>query len=80
MKIRIRDEEGRRFTIPLPLFMIKSRLFWAMIEKQAGEDAVDQLPLARAAFSELSDYVHVHGHFVLVDLQSADGSSVKVEV
>ena len=51
MKIRIRDEEGRRFTIPLPLFMIKSRLFWAMIEKQAGEDAVDQLPLARAAYS-----------------------------
>ena len=100
MKIYIRNEEGRGFTIPLPLFMIKSRLLWSLVEKHAGSSAEDETalaeegggvpavadtaaqyyPIAREVCAELSAYVRTHGHFVLVDVQSADGECVKIVV
>ena len=100
MKIRIRNEEGRGFTILLPLFMIKSRLLWRLVEKHAGSSAEEETalaaegggvpvvadkaaqyyPIAREICAALSAYVRTHGHFVLVDVQSADGESVEIEV
>ena len=77
MWIRIRTDEGRRISIPVPLFMLKSPLMWRIAARYSGEGA-QYLPAAKEMCRELSRYVKAHGHFVLVDVESSDGTTVKI--
>ena len=80
MRIYIKSDDGHSFSLPLPLVMLKSRLLWNLIEKHSDKDVSQYAPIARAACGALADYVRTHGHFVLVDVQSAGGEFVKIVV
>ena len=60
--------------------MLKSPLLWSIVAKHGGEEAAQYAPIARAMMRELSAYVRTHGHFTLVDVESADGEIVKITV
>ena len=79
MWIRIKTDEGRRFSIPVPLFMLRSPLMWRIAARYSGEGA-QYMPAAKEMCAELSRYVKKHGHFVLVDVESAEGEKVKITV
>ncbi|MBQ9890535.1 MAG: hypothetical protein IJM39_03915 [Firmicutes bacterium] len=80
MWIRIKQTDGPSFSLPVPLVMLRSRLLWSIVEKHGGEEAAQYAPMARAMMRELSAYVRTHGHFTLVDVESADGETVKITV
>ena len=79
MWIKIRSTERTGFTLPVPMALLRSRLLWSIVEKHGG-DAAQYAPMAREIVRELSAYVRTHGHFVLVDVESADGEKVKITV
>jgi len=79
MWIRIKTDEGRRFSILVPLFMLRSPLMWRIAARYSGEGA-QYMPAAKEMCAELSRYVKKHGHFVLVDVESAEGEKVKITV
>ncbi len=79
MWIRIKTDEGRRFLIPVPLFMLRNPLMWRIAARYSGEGA-QYMPAAKEMCAELSRYVKAHGHFVLVDVESSDGTTVKITV
>ena len=80
MWIRIKQPDGPNFSLPVPLAMLRSRLFWSIVEKHGGEEAAQYAPMAQEMVRELSAYVRAHGHFTLVDIESADGEIVKITV
>ena len=80
MWIRIKQQDGPNFSLPVPLVMLKSPLLWSLVAKHGGEEAAQYAPMARAMMRELSAYVRTHGHFTLVDVESADGETVKITV
>ena len=80
MWIRIKQTDGPNISLPLPLGLLKSRLIWRIAEKHGGEEAAQYAPMAREMIRELAAYVRANGHFTLVDVQTADGETVKIVV
>ena len=80
MWIRIKQTDGPSFSLPVPLVMLRSRLLWSIVEKHGGEEAAQYAPMAREMIRELAAYVRANGHFTLVDVESADGETVKITV
>ena len=79
MWIRIKQAEGPNLAFPVPLMLLQSRLLWRLIERNTSMDE-RYSPMAREAVAELSRYVRRHGHFILVEVQSADGEHIKIVV
>ncbi len=80
MWIRVKQTDGPNISLPLPLGMLKSRWIWRLAEKHGGEEAAKYAPMAREMIRELAAYVRANGHFTLVDVESADGETVKITV
>lgn len=83
MKVSIIDNNGRRFTIPVPVWIIKIGLNSYVKQKiveHAGSDAkyienIDFDAIAQS-FHELKDYKGMN----IVDIKSKDGTSVTITV
>ena len=80
MWIRIKEVGRRRITLPVPLSLMRSRLLWLIAEKRGGEDAARYYPAAQDIYRELTSYVRAHGHFTMVDVHTADGEHVKIDI
>ena len=94
MWIRIRAADGPNITLPVPLSMLRSRWLWQIIARHTGrrEEQGRKLPAAEAreesfdpetarlAIVELTRYIRRHGHFTLVEVQSADGDHITITV
>ena len=80
MWIKIRTPEGPNLSIPIPLSLARSRLLLSIAAKFSSEETVKYLPYMRSMAGDLKDYVRKHGHFTLVDIESSDGSTVKITV
>lgn len=83
MWIKIKINGGPKFSIPIPLFMLRMPFVWNMIAKQ-NFDGKEIVPYGREvaakAYSELRRYINTNGHFTLVDIQSSDGDIIKITV
>lgn len=69
---------GLKFWLPTSLF--KSKFIIKQIKKYGGveiEPFVDALPMMHQA---LKKYIKENGHFVFVDVASADGDKVVIKV
>lgn len=83
MKISIVDDDGRRFTIPVPVWIVKiglNNFVKKKIVEHAGSDAkyiegIDFDAIAQS-FDELKNYKGMD----IVDIKSKDGTSVKITV
>ena len=80
MWIRIKTEDGPNFSIPVPLFLAGSPTILNMMSHYGGSEAAKYAPIARELARELRRYVRTNGHFTLVDVESSDGTYVKITV
>ena len=80
MWIRIKTEEGPNFSIPVPLFLIGSPMVLNLAAKYGGQEAAKYAPMAGDIARELRRYVSENGHFTLVDVESSDGTYVRITV
>lgn len=76
MKIRISSPEGRPFSLHLPLS------FASVILRNNSKKQVtpQQKAAAKLFLRQLKNYVKQHGHFTLLQVYSADGSTVEIVV
>lgn len=79
MWIRIRTE-GRKISIPVPLVLAGTPLVLRLAAKYGGEEAAKYAPYAGEIIKELRNYVARNGHFTLVDVETSDGTWVKITV
>lgn len=83
MKIIVKDaDSGFHISIPLPLFVLRSRHIWRLgifdgLDDKAKAAAAD---FARTAAKALRRYVQKNGHFKLVEVHSAGGDTVEISV
>ena len=80
MRIHIQTE-GKRFFIPLPTGLLCSRAGVRLvlyILRQNGQTAPIPPQTVYTAQKALRQYLRLHGHFTLVDVESADGDRVKI--
>ena len=80
MWIKVNTHDGPHLTLPVPLSLAGSRFVWALVAKHGNEEAAAIAPFAAEMVQELRKYVRKNGHFILVDVQSADGDIVKITV
>ena len=80
MWIRIRPKDGPNISIPVPLSLAGSRFLWNMVRKSDGPGAEAAAVFDPEMTRELRKYIRKHGHFVLVDIESADGDIVKITI
>ena len=80
MWIRIKTEEGPNLSIPLPLFLLRSPMVLNLAARYGGKEAAKYAPMAGEIARELRRYVGENGHFTLVDVESSDGTYVKITV
>ena len=80
MWITIRNPEGPNFSLPAPLFLMKSRLMLLMAQKSGSDEFAKVYPYLKDIYAAIRDYVRKNGHFTLVDIESADGSKVRITV
>ena len=72
MKIKVSENKGARISIRLPLGAVKWKIFYKY------SDNMKYYPFARKIYYALKEYIKENGHFVLVDVQDAQGSNVKI--
>lgn len=83
MKIVVKEaDSGFHMSIPLPLFVLRSRLIWRLgifdgLDDEAKAAAAD---FACTAVKALRRYVRKNGHFKLVEVHSAGGYTVEISV
>ena len=80
MKVYIKSDDGRPFKLWLPTRLIKSKLLWNAMLKKGGVSLLplrDNLP---TMYKELRKYIKKFGHFILVDIVSAEGDIVIIKV
>ena len=84
MWIKININGGPKFSIPVPLFVLGMPFVWNMIAKQnaGGGGIVPQgmEKIGSEAISELRNFIRRNGHFTMVDIESSDGTIVKITV
>ena len=87
MKIKIKTANGRNIRIPVPMFLVTSPLFFGQLvirfsKKHMDENTIEMvkhidLRALRHAFNDLK---HTNKGLVIVDVQSNDGTSVKITI
>lgn len=76
MKIRISSPEGRPFSLHLPLSFAS-----VILSNNSKKQVTPQQKAAAKLFlRQLKNYVKQHGHFTLLQVYSADGSTVEIVV
>ncbi len=80
MWIRIKTDEGRRINIPVPLGFVGSPFVLKAAARCGGPEAAKYAPVAKDLCRELKRYVRTNGHFTLVDVESSDGTLVRITV
>ena len=81
MWIKIKSKDGPNLSIPVPLFLGSSRLVWSLVNRfDKSGSALQYGPATRKMAGELRSYVRKHGHFCLVDVESADDDIIKITV
>lgn len=82
MIVKIKDEDGKRFSIPIPMWIIRlglSRFVIKKIKKHVKDDnlkfldSIDFRELSRS-FGELKKYKGLK----MVDIKSGDGESIEI--
>lgn len=80
MRISIRSvEENKKISLILPLSLIKSKLIWHIIKKNAPQ-VFQYYDLVKTSYHTLKKYIKKHGHFVLMECYSHDGEYVFIKV
>ena len=92
MWIKINANGGPKISIPVPLFLAGMPFVWRMIAKSnaQGDGEVDETSLTEwsgamqrlgpKAIRDLRQFIHRNGHFTMVDIETADGDTVKITV
>lgn len=84
MKITIQTADGRHFAIPLPLGMLGSSLgqniTFSIVRSKTGKDLTDRKELIRDLSRAVKDYVRENGKFVFLEMESAQGDYITIEV
>ena len=76
MKIRISSPKRRPFSLHLPLSFAS-----VILSKNSKKQVTPQQKAAAKLFlRQLKNYVKQHGHFTLLQVYSADGSTVEIVV
>lgn len=74
MKIIIK-ENGKKFSIRLPLFLIKSKTIQKAIAKNSNSQMRGFIIVS---YKELKKFIKENGHFVFLDVRESDGIAVKI--
>ena len=87
MKIKIKTANGRNIRIPIPMFLATSPLLFGPIvirfsKKHIDENIIEMLEHIdlRVLRHALNDLKYTHKGLVIVDVQSNDGTEVKVTI
>ena len=80
MWIKVKSQDGPNISLPVPLSVTGARLLVKIAVKHGGPEAGQYAPLAADMVRELRRYVRKNGHFVMVDVDSRDGTMVKITV
>ena len=80
MWIRVKTDDGPNFSIPIPLSLAGSRMILKLASKYGGSEVNKYAPMAHGMVRELRRYVRENGHFTMVDVESADGTVVKITI
>lgn len=80
MRIKIKSDETK-FSLRLPNVLIKTRLAARILAQNFGSSVEHKQLRAwlAAAYKILSEQRKKHGRLTLVDIQSSDGTVVKIE-
>lgn len=74
MKIIIKDD-GKKFSIRLPLFLIKSKTIQKAITKNSNSQMREFI---KSSYKELKRFIKDNGHFVFLDVRESSGTGVKI--
>lgn len=75
MKISIHDgESGKGFFLILPTRAIKWRFIW-----QYSKNA-ELYPVIKKSYKAIREYIKEHGHFTLMEVNSADGDKIHIRI
>lgn len=77
MKVIITTD--KEYTLKLPTFFVKSRMFWKMALKDSDAKEYEiTLKNFKKLYKALKDYVKKHGHFTLVEIEGNEARIVIV--
>ena len=79
MKVTVKTGKMSLY-IPIPNAVLFSRPAAKLVEKSVGEDGDIPPHSMEKILKELKRYRRKHGKFTLAEVESADGTRVKVEV
>lgn len=84
MKIYVKASDLKRpIRLWFPTSMIKQKYVWKIIAKNSKGDKVELELIHKAinkGYKYLKQYIKVHGHFNLVEVDSSDGERIRVRV
>ncbi|MFA5236060.1 MAG: hypothetical protein WC399_04395 [Bacilli bacterium] len=82
MTIKVLPKDGPRIRLWLPLGVLKWRVIYRALNKRskASFDFKDLGELMPRAVKEARRFIRRHGHFNLVEVQSADGTYVLIRL
>ena len=79
MKIKIKTDDVK-FTLILPLAVIKTKLFWTAIPNEDNFDKKEMWLLSRKLYKVLKQCRKSYGKITLVDIKTKDGELVQIIV
>ncbi len=81
MRIYINSKEAKMF-VPIPNCVLYSKLGAYVAANVMQQNTDEKIPIdyktLRAMQKALKQCIRTHGHFTLVDVESADGDKVKI--
>ena len=79
MKIKVKQADGFRISLWMPIFFLKYKWVWRLMTKD-NENLVENYPLILDAYKAVKSYKKDVGHFDLVDVETHDGDIVKIVI
>ena len=77
MKIKvINKEEKVKINLVLPNFVIKTKIIGSSIQKYVGDNITKDI--MKKIYQVIKEYIKENGHFNLVEVDSKDGTFVKI--
>ena len=80
MILKIKDSKGFGFAFWLPTALLKCKFILKKINKHSDTDIDQFIALLTTINKSLKEYIKKNGHFVLVDVKSAEGETVVIKV